>query len=184
MLDAGLEVLLAEGYAGLTYGKVATRSGENKSLISYYFGSKQGLVSAVAELVGDRITTEVLRHIADAATVRDLAGGLVDGLWRVMDDDPRLARLYFDLSAVSVVEAEVSIALGEVKARWRGVIGSYLAGAGVPDDSIEGAATFLLAGVQGLAIERLELVESERLESARSLFVDAAGRAIEPIRPS
>ena len=44
ILDAGLETLLEEGYAGLTYTKVAERAGENKSLISYYFDSKQGLV--------------------------------------------------------------------------------------------------------------------------------------------
>ena len=53
MLDAAVETLLEEGYAGLTYAKVAVRAGENKSLISYYFGSKQGLVAAVAEVCRD-----------------------------------------------------------------------------------------------------------------------------------
>ena len=46
MLDAGLETLLAEGYAGLTIAKVAARAGENKALIAYHFGSKHGLVAA------------------------------------------------------------------------------------------------------------------------------------------
>ena len=42
------EVLKRDGYAGLTTAKVAAASGQNKALISYYFGSKQGLVAAVA----------------------------------------------------------------------------------------------------------------------------------------
>ena len=33
VLEAGLETLLEEGYAGLSYAKVAEKAGENKSLI-------------------------------------------------------------------------------------------------------------------------------------------------------
>ena len=43
LLEAGLEVLKSDGYAGLTIAKVAARAGQNKALISYHFGSKQGL---------------------------------------------------------------------------------------------------------------------------------------------
>ncbi|MDQ5895185.1 MAG: TetR/AcrR family transcriptional regulator, partial [Actinomycetota bacterium] len=92
MLDAALETLLEEGYAGLTYAKVAVRAGENKSLISYYFGSKQGLVGAVSELVGNRITFDVLKEIQGSESVAGLAEGMVAGLWKVMDEDERVAR--------------------------------------------------------------------------------------------
>ena len=60
MLEAGLEVLKAEGYAGLTTAKVAARSGQNKALISYHFGSKQGLVAAVGHELSESITEELL----------------------------------------------------------------------------------------------------------------------------
>ncbi|HRV60483.1 MAG TPA: TetR family transcriptional regulator, partial [Solirubrobacterales bacterium] len=72
-----MEVLLEEGYAGLTYAKVAVRAGENKSLISYYFGSKQGLVAAVADRIGELITAEVLTKLRDVDSVGNLNGGLV-----------------------------------------------------------------------------------------------------------
>lgn len=178
ILDAGLETLLEEGYAGLTYTKVANRAGENKSLISYYFDSKQGLVGAVAELVGERITGEILEEIREAKQVTELAAGLISGLWKVMDDDHRIARLYFDLSAVSVVDDQVGIALGEVKDRWRLVIARYLTEAGVAGSEIESASVYLMAGVEGLAIERLDGGESARLESARAMFVRGASFAI------
>lgn len=178
MLEAGLETLLEEGYAGLTYARVAVRAGENKSLISYYFGSKQGLVGAVSELVGDRITAGVLQEIEGSETVGELAEGMVTGLWNVMDADQRIARLYFDLSAVSVVDDEIRRSLNQVKDRWREVISGYLTVAGVPRRGVPAAATFLVAGVEGLAIERLEGYEPERLEEARKLFIRSAALAL------
>ena len=63
VLAAGLEVLKAEGYAGLTTAKVAARSGQNKSLIGYHFGSKQGLVAAVGHEVAESITAEVIEGL-------------------------------------------------------------------------------------------------------------------------
>lgn len=178
VLDAGLETLLAEGYAGLTYAKVADRAGENRSLIAYYFGSKQGLVAAVAELIGERITGEVLGGIRDANSPGELVENLVTEVWKVMDDDPRLIRLYFDLSAVSVVEADIRTALLEVKSGWRQVLGRNLDRLGVPAPKVETVATFLLAGVQGLAIENLEPQEADRLDAARELFITTSSRAI------
>ena len=178
MLEAGLETLLEEGYAGLTYAKVAVRAGENKSLISYYYGSKQGLVAAVADVIGERITAAILNELTDVDTTGRIAEGMITGLWKVMDDDQRLARLYFDLSATSVVDDEIRQALHQVKDRWRVVISGYLLDAGVPESEVPAAATFLMAGVEGLAIERLEGYGPERLEAARSLFIRAASLAI------
>jgi len=182
ILEAALETLLESGYAGLTYSKVAEQAGENKSLISYYFDSKQGLVGTVAELVGERITGQILQEIRDTTRVDDLTEGLVKGLWNVMDEDPRVARLYFDLSAVSVVDDQVQVALREVKERWRQVIASYLANAQVARNEIEAASIYLLAGIQGLAIERLDEEDAARLESARQLFIRASSLAITPSR--
>ena len=97
-----------EGYAGLTTAKVAARSGQNKALISYHFGSKQGLVAAVGPRGRQSITDEVVGgHRGPPTSVEGIVAGRLDGLWRLMDRDERLARLYFDLTAVSVVEPDV-----------------------------------------------------------------------------
>ena len=175
VLDAAVETLLEEGYAGLTYAKVAVRAGENKSLISYYFGSKQGLVAAVADIIGERITVAVVSELNNVETVPDIAAGMIAGVWKVMDEDPRLARLYFDLSAVSVVDDDVRDAIHLVKDRWREVIAGFMLDAGVRADRVAPLGTFLMSGVQGLAIERLEGDQSDRLEAARKLLVRAAG---------
>ena len=103
---------------------------------------------------------------------------MVTGLWNVMDADQRIARLYFDLSAVSVVDEDVRRSLHLVKDRWREVISGYLAVAGVPRHRVPAAATFLVAGAEGLAIERLEGYEPERLEEASKLFIRSAALAL------
>ena len=45
--------------------------------------------------------------VGDANTIEGVVRGALDGIWDLMDRDVRVARVYFDLSAVSVVEDEV-----------------------------------------------------------------------------
>jgi hypothetical protein len=95
----------------------------------------------------------------------------MDGLWRILDRDERLARLYFDLAAVSVVEPDVRAVMQEMKARWREVVGALL------DDS-EAASVYVIAGLEGLALERLDRGETPALRQARELFVEAASAVL------
>ena len=180
ILQAGLEVLKAEGYAGLTTAKVAARAGQNKALISYHFGSKQGLVAAVGHEVSRSITEEVVGGLQGTASVEELIRGGLDGLWRVMDADERMARLYFDLASVSVVEPAVREVMRDMKEAWRSVLGKLLSAAedGPPPADLEAAAVHVIAGLEGLALERLDRGETAALEGARELFVRSASDAI------
>src|ERR687892_2674011 len=76
ILEAAIEVLKADGYAGLTIAKVAARAGESKPLIAYHFGSKQGLVGAAGRAVAEMITDEVLAAIDGAETVETVIRGV------------------------------------------------------------------------------------------------------------
>ena len=75
-----------------------------------------------------------------------------------MDRDERLARLYFDLTAVSVVEPDVRKVMSEMKENWRPLLTGMLSEAadGPPPKKAESGAVFVLAGLDGLALERLE----------------------------
>jgi AcrR family transcriptional regulator len=178
ILQAALETLLADGYAGMTMAKVAVRAGESKALIAYHFGSKQGLVAAAAAELRERITADVLADLGSARSVEGVIRGVVDGLWRILDRDPRIARLYFDLNAVSVVEDEVRAALRSMKDGWREVLAELLAEAGVPPARLPTAIVLVFVGLEGLALERLERGETRELGRARRLFVRIAADAI------
>ena len=181
ILAAGYETLLADGYAGLTMAKVAMRAGESKALISYHFGSKQGLVAEAARQVGDEITAEVLAGIGEAASVEAILEGSAAGVRRVLDRDERIARAYLDLNAVSVVEDDVRAILREVKDRWRAVIADLLRSAGVAPRSVGPAGVLIMAGLEGLTLERIERGETAELARARKLFVTSASAAIESL---
>ncbi len=180
ILVAAYEVLKREGYGGLTTAKVAAASGQNKALISYYFGSKRGLVSTVARRVSQTIIDEVLAELGEPADAAELVAALSDGLWRVMDRDEGLQRVYFDLASQSVVEPEVAEILREMKAGYRSVLRELLRG--LPDgprpSGLDAAAIFLIAGLEGLSLERLERGETPELRGARDLFVRSAATAI------
>jgi AcrR family transcriptional regulator len=178
ILEACLEVLKADGYAGLTIAKVAARAGDNKALVSYHFGSKQGLVAAAARELGETITAEIVAGIGDGGTVRRVIGGALDAVWALLERDARLARVYFDLNSVSVVEDEVRGVLREVKDGWRRVASALLRDAGLPPARAETAAVMLIVGAEGLSLEWIERGDTAELRRAKRLFVDASVGAL------
>ncbi len=178
ILEACLETLRSDGYAGLTIAKVAARAGENRALVSYHFGSKQGLIAAAARELGRTITEDVLESLEGAGTVEEIVRGSVDGVWRLLERDERLARVYFDLNAVSVVEDEVRAVIREVKAQWRQVLAGLLRESGLQAQAAEDATLLVIAGTEGLCLEWIERGSSADLLRARELFVSACLAAL------
>ncbi len=175
ILAAGLDVLKSDAYAGLTVAKVAARAGANKALIAYHFGSKQGLVAAAGRALGEQITRAVTDAVGDADTIEGVVRGTLDGIWALMDQDARVARVYFDLSAVSVVEDQVRDVMHAERTRWRGVLLELLRRADPTLSRVraEAIAVLVSAGVGGLALERLESGDARPLRRARELFIQS-----------
>lgn len=175
--DAALDVLKADGYAGLTTAKVAARSGQNKALISYHFGSKQGLVADVTRAVSAAITEELLQGIGHPRDVRGLAHGMVDGVAAVHARDEGLVRLYFDLAAHAIVEPEVRSIIAEMKAGYRAVLREQMArvtDGPMSSKEADAAAVFMVACLEGLMLEQMERGETAALRRARAMFVASA----------
>ena len=178
--DAAYEVLKRDGYAGLTMAKVAAASGHNKALIAYHFGSKQGLVAAVGRRVSEAITEEVLGGLGSPSTARDLVRGLADGVWRALDRDEGLQRVYFDLASQSVVEARVGEIMMEMKEGHRAILRELLRRLDErpPERDLDAVVVYLVAGLEGLSLERLERGETAALRRARELFVESASAVV------
>jgi TetR/AcrR family transcriptional repressor of bet genes len=169
-------VLKDEGYAGLTIAKVAARAGESKPLVAYHFGSKQGLVQASGRAVAEVITAEALAAVEGATTVEEVVRGAAEGIERLLDRDERLARLYFDLAAVSVVDPDIRKTMARVNDGWREVLVDLFVNA-ADGPSPAGARVLALmvnAAIQGLALERIERGLTPELKRARELFVRSA----------
>jgi len=181
ILDAGYEVLARDGYAGMTTAKVAAASGQNKALITYHFGSKQGLVEAVARQVSQVITHEILGGIGDPESPRGLVEALVEALWRTIDRDPGLQRVYFDLSSEAVVESGVGRLMAEMKRDHRAVLRDRISELvpGCDGADLDAIAIYIQSGLEGLSLERLDRGDSAALNRACGIFVDGAVAAIQ-----
>jgi AcrR family transcriptional regulator len=176
ILDAAIEVLKADGYAGLTIAKVAAAAGESKGLVAYHYGSKQGLVQAAGRAIAQVITDEVLDAVDGAETVEAVIRGVDAGVERVLDDDERIARLYFDLAAVSVVDPEIRKTITEVNEQWRVVLTRLLGEAsdGLPAGHARVLTVMVISGLQGMTLERIERGATPERKRARELFIRAA----------
>ena len=106
--------------------------------------------------------------------------GLTAGVWRVLDRDPGLQRVYFDLASQSLVEPQVKEIMAEMKASFRSILGELLRGLkdGPRGREVDAAAVFLIAGIEGLALERLDRGETPELIRARRIFESSAATAI------
>ena len=173
ILDAAIEVLKSDGYAGLTIAKVAARAGESKPLVAYHYGSKQGLVQAAGRSIAEMITNEVLDAIDGATTVEEVVRGVDAGVERVLDEDERVSRHYFDLAAVSVVEPEVSRTIAEVNGEWREVLVRQLTEVsdGLTPAKARVLTVMVIAGMQGMTLERIERGSTPERKRARELFI-------------
>jgi AcrR family transcriptional regulator len=176
ILEAAIEVMKADGYAGLTIAKVAARAGESKPLVTYHYGSKQGLVQAAGRTIAELITDEVLAAVDGAETVETVVKGVATGVERVLDRDERVARLYFDLAAVSVVDPEIRRTIAAVNEQWRVVLMRLLTEAsdGLPPARARVLTVMVIAGMQGLTLERIERGATPEWRRARELFVRSA----------
>jgi hypothetical protein len=115
----------------------------------------------------------VVEGIEGARTVAEIVRGSLNGAWEMVDEDERLPRVYFDLNAVSVVDTEVREVMREVKTGFRRVLTDQLAEAEPPVERKLAAtvAVLVIAGIEGLLLERIERGESAELGRARDLFV-------------
>ncbi len=95
LLVAAKDIIASEGFGALTLNSVSAVSGENKAMISYYFGNKAGLVAAVLDSV---IHDE---YIASQDRMKDVkpqdrCQKLIDEMRR-MDSASREFRVFFEL---------------------------------------------------------------------------------------
>jgi AcrR family transcriptional regulator len=167
----------AEGYAGTTLAKVAARSGESKALVAYHYGSKQGLVATVAGSVAEAITAAVLARLGSAEDVEGVVANAAAGVDQILQEDDRLARVYFDLAAVSVVEPDVRQTIAAINEGWRAVLIERFTEVGVPAARARALTVMVIAGLSGLALERIERGDTAELRGARKLFIKAGGAA-------
>lgn len=96
LLAAARRLLARSGYNSLTIEAIGREAGENKALIRYYFGSKDGLlVALVDELVSEAVWQA--RQRLSVLSGQENGAHLVVEVARAFSSDSEAYRLFYDL---------------------------------------------------------------------------------------
>ena len=95
VLDAALRVIAANGYERATLRDIAVEAGASKETLYAWFGSREGLVTALIETNADHTATRLANALrADdsaPATARDTLTGYAAGLLTLLTSDASVA---------------------------------------------------------------------------------------------
>ena len=118
LLEAARRLLETEGYSSLTLKAIGREAGQNESLIGYHFGSKTGLLVALA----DWLVYDIVRDLH--ARVLRLEDGQ-DQLHPAMDDARKLVgdvesyRVFYDLMPHLLATREGRLRMAQLYTTYR-----------------------------------------------------------------
>ncbi len=121
LLDAAQQVLLKEGYSGLSTRRVAEVAGTQMSQIQYHFGSKEGMILALFEYLNDQLIERQTKTFDDPnLNVAEKWALSCDYL----DEDiaSGYVRVLMELTAVGWSKPAIGTAVRAAYSEWRAQI--------------------------------------------------------------
>ena len=121
LLDAAQQVLLQEGYSGLSTRRVAESAGTQMSQIQYHFGSKEGMILALFEYLNSQLIDRQAKTFENP----DLS---VSQKWALscnyLDEDiaSGYVRVLMELTAAGWSNPAIGAAVRSAYSEWRGLI--------------------------------------------------------------
>ncbi len=117
LADAGIRLLAQEGARGLTHRAVDTAAGTPRGTASNYFPTREDLIAALVERIGQRLTPdpEVGARLEERPPDRALFAEYVRDVVRRLSADPHVALALFELRLEAARRPSVAEALGA----WR-----------------------------------------------------------------
>lgn len=165
LLDRAVDHLLAHGMEGLSFRKLADAVGVAPNALSYHFGPRQDLISAVFTRLAERTG---IPPAGDPDTT-DVPGRM-DALWARLTDPEytRVWQAFFECYAVALRDPEQHRAfLDHVLHDWIVRLSGNPAAAAMSPKEATARATLLVAAVRGLIIDHLAGGDPVRIADGR-----------------
>ena len=146
IVDAALETLKEEGFAGATSRAIARRGGVNQALVFYYFGSLEGLLLAALE----QASNERLARYREAVSGVDSLDALIPVMAELWDADKASGhiRVVSQLVAGAVNRPELSGRIVALMEPWfelaRETVERVLPPLAPPRETADAIVTFYL----------------------------------------
>jgi AcrR family transcriptional regulator len=156
LLDAAHRLLVRSGYNSLSVEAIGQEAGENKALIRYYFGSKNGLLVALTDNLISGTLRRARQRLAGLSDTHDRLDVVAETAADIVDDMPSY-RLLFDLLPRLLEDARMSRQLADLYRGYREVNARSLWGErpGDPPQAVRELAAMTVALSDGLAVQVL-----------------------------
>ena len=185
LLDCVLDLLVAEGYEGISIRRVATAAGVSIGAVQHHFATKDALLAAAMDRVSQQFQERLERRIAPGAGPAEWLRAVADELVSTGEERRPASVIWL----VRMARAAVHEPTAEVHRReWQQVedLLAQLVAAARPDlaeEVVRDEATVLLALLDGLAgavAVEPGRVPAERAEALVARHLDAL---LDPARP-
>jgi AcrR family transcriptional regulator len=180
IVEAMRQSVARRGVAGSTFDHVAREAGVSRGLLHYYFGTKERLLAEVVRRDCEVRMAALDAQVAGAATAEDVFERLVANLQDLVDHEPAVITLIFELFTLGRRNEEIAAEFAELTRRTRDQLAALLEAKqaeGVLRLAVEPAALadVLFALADGMALRML--AEPERDWS------DAVAASVAAVRP-
>jgi AcrR family transcriptional regulator len=171
LLEAARRLLERSGFNSLSVQAIGDEAGENKALIRYYFGSKDGLLVALVDWLMHDYLWEVWQRLTQLSRTEKGLDILVDEAAAGMLSDTQSYHSYFfDLLPHLLSNPSMSRQLSDLMQAYRDMhVRGFWDDRGEIPDVIKDLAALTVAMVDGLAIQ--VLAEPGKIDVARALAV-------------
>lgn len=172
-LAGAVEHVLREGVATLSLRPLAAALGTSDRMLLYYFGTRDELLAAVLDTVGEQLRTGLTGALPDGPVA---PGRLLPALWSSLEAAGAEAhvRLYLEVSGLAARGRQPFADLARrVAEDWLAWVGPRL---DVPDAERPAAAAGLLAALDGVLLVDA-VAGREHARSAAGWLADRLGRA-------
>jgi AcrR family transcriptional regulator len=156
LLDAAIHIAGTQGPDKVTYRSVGTQAGMSHSLVRFYFGSRETLLTEAFERAARRDVAEAGLRAAD---VRSFAAGLV----RTITEDPDRQLIQYDFLLRAVRGGGPLAPVIELYGYYMEQIAGTLANLGI-DDADGALAALVFAALDGLTLQHSIYRSPERAE--------------------
>lgn len=119
ILDAAYAVIAREGYAKTTLRQIAQEAQVAVSQISYHYENKEGLLLAVARRVANRYYDYMQSSLKPEMSPREKGGCFIRLYQEVLEDDPALFRVLYDLVGLALWSEPVRCKVQEI---FKGIV--------------------------------------------------------------
>jgi AcrR family transcriptional regulator len=154
LLAAAKRIVIRNGYADLSLRRIEKESGANEALVSYYFGNKAGLVSALVDTLFENPRVGYSDDVVRFPEGWERVHALTD--WqRRMSANRSANRLLYELLPSAMRSTKLRERLAELYRLYRDFDGQCLeSGAlGLDHEKTEPLAALSVAVVEGLAVQ-------------------------------